>query len=105
VSTQDICPLALYEHLAIGTVDPIAYALVMDALNHTGPAVPSRINRSVCFSLYQPGVNPLNVQMYLQVLAGAPGLLSVSTPGFNLVGAPEVSAEPPLKCYVLAAGC
>jgi hypothetical protein len=59
----------------------------------------------LCLQLYQPGVNPLNVQNYLQILAGAPGLLSVSLPDSNLVGAPEVAAEPPLRCYVLAGGC
>lgn len=105
VSTQDICPLDVYEHLTVGTVDPAAYALVMDALNHAGPAQPSRISRSVCLQLYQPGVDPLNVQTYLQVLAGAPGLLSVSLVDINLVGAPDVPAEPPLRCYVFAAGC
>ncbi|MDT4903343.1 MAG: hypothetical protein QOH52_1359, partial [Pseudonocardiales bacterium] len=47
----------------------------------------------------------LNVNMYLQILAGAPGLLSVSLPDVNLVGAPEVPAEPALRCYVLAVGC
>jgi hypothetical protein len=45
IATQDICPLDLYEHLTIGTVDPVAYALAMDALNHAGPAAASRINR------------------------------------------------------------
>ncbi len=47
---------------------------------------------AVCLQLYQPGVNPLNVQTYLQVLAGAPGLLSVSLPDVNLVGAPGTVA-------------
>ena len=105
VSTQDICPQDVYEHLAVGTVDPVAYALVMDALNHRGPAVPSRISRSVCTQVYQPGVNPLYAQTYLEVLAGAPGLIGTGTPGFNTVGAPEVKAEPKLPCYVFAAGC
>lgn len=105
VSVQDICPLDVDEHLAIGTIDPVAYALVMDALGHTGPAAPSRIGRAVCTELLQPGVDPANVQNYLQILAAAPGLLSVSTPDANLVGAPEVRAEPALRCYVYAAGC
>jgi hypothetical protein len=105
VATQDICPLDVYEHLSIGTVDATAYALAMDALNHAGPAVPSRISRSVCLRLYQPGVNPLTAQMYLSILAAAPGLLSVDIPDLTLVGAPEVPAEPPLRCYVFAAGC
>jgi hypothetical protein len=105
VSTQSICPLDVYEHLSVGTIDPVAYALATDALNHAGPAQPQRINRSTCLQLVQPGVNPLNVNMYLQILAGAPGLLSVSLPDVNLVGAPEVPAEPALRCYVLATGC
>lgn len=105
VATQDICPLDLYEHLTIGTIDPVAYALVMDALNHAGPAVPSRISRAVCLQVYQPGVDPLNAQNLLQMLSAAPGLLSVSVPDVNLIGAPEVAGEPPLRCYALASGC
>jgi hypothetical protein len=100
VSTQSICPLDLDEHLMIGTIDPVAYALVMDALNHTGPARPSRISRAVCQQEYQPGVDPASVQTYLQPLLAAPGLLAVNIPGINLVGVPEVAAEPPLRSYV-----
>ena len=55
--------------------------------------------------VYQPGVDPANVQNYLQVLAAAPGLLTVSLPGVPLVDVPEVKAEPALRCYVFAAGC
>ena len=105
VSTQDICPRDVEEHLLVGTVDPVAYALVMDALDHRGPAVPARISRSVCLRLYQPGVDPLNVQNYLQMLAATPGLVGVATPDVNLVGAPGVPAEPALRCYVFAARC
>ena len=105
VSTQDICRLDVYEHLTVGTVDPAAYALVMDALDHAGPAQPARVNRAVCLSVYQPGVDPLNAQMYLQILAGVPGLLAVDVPDVNIAGVPEVAAEPPLRCYVFAAGC
>jgi hypothetical protein len=50
-------------------------------------------------------VNPLNVQTYLQILRGVPGLLAVDVPDVNLVGAPEVAAEPALRCYVYASGC
>jgi hypothetical protein len=105
VSTQSVCRGDLYEHLTVGTIDPTAYALVMDALTHAGPAKPTRIGRASCSKLYQPGVDPANVQTYLQVLAAAPGLLAVSVPFVNLVGAPEVSKEPALRCYVYAAGC
>jgi pimeloyl-ACP methyl ester carboxylesterase len=105
VSTQDICSNDLDEHLLIGTLDPVTYALVLDALTHAGPAVPSRISRSVCSQLYQPGVDPLNVNNYLQILAAVPGLGAVDLPGFNLVGAPEVLNEPTLRCYTTAKGC
>ena len=105
VATQDICPLDVYEHLSIGTVDPVAYALVMDALTHDGPAQPARVNRAVCLQLYQPGVNPLSANTELQILSAIPGLAAVDTPGFNVLGIPELPAEPALKCYVFAAGC
>jgi len=104
VATQSICPTDVYEHLTVGTIDPVTYALVMDAITHRGPARPARISRSVCLRLFQPGVSPLNVDMYLQVLAAAPGLSSVALP-FNLVGAPQLAHEPRLRCYVFARGC
>jgi len=105
VATQDICPTDTYEHLDVGTIDPVTYALVMDALNHDGPAEPARINRSVCQSVYQPGVDPSSANTYEQVLMSAPGLLAVGTPFVNFVGAPEVKSEPKLRCYTLASGC
>jgi hypothetical protein len=105
VATQDICALDVYEHLTIGTIDPVTYALVMDALTHPGPAQPSRISRRVCTQVLQPGVDPLKMQMYLSILAAAPGLLAVNIPNLNIVGAPEVKDEPPLRCYVYAEGC
>ena len=105
VATQDVCPADPAEHLLVGTIDPTTYALVMDALNHAGPADPARISRSVCLQVYQPGVNPLYAPTYLEILAAVPGLGAVELPGANLVGAPEVSNEPALRCYVFAAGC
>ena len=49
VSTQDICPLDVDEHLTVGTIDPVAYALV-DGRARTTPARPSRpaSSRAVC---------------------------------------------------------
>jgi hypothetical protein len=105
VSTQDICPLDVYEHLAVGTIDPVAYALALDALDHPGPAQPAQVNRSVCLRLYQPGVDPLNVQTYLQVLSALPTLAAVDLPDVNFSGIPVMPDEPPLRCYVFAAGC
>jgi hypothetical protein len=102
VATQDVCPGDVYEHLTIGTVDPVAYALAVDALTHDGPARVARIPSSVCSQVVMPGVDPTNVNTYVQILAGAPGLLAVATPGFNVVGVREVKSEPPLACYVFA---
>ena len=105
VATQDVCPADPAEHLLVGTINPTTYALVMDALDHRGPAVPGRISTSVCLQLYQPGVNPLYAPMYLQLLKAVPGLGAVDVPGVNLVGAPEVKNEPALRCYVFATSC
>jgi len=105
VATQSICPGDVYEHLLMGTVDPVTYALVIDALDHRGPARPARIDRAVCRQLYQPGVDPSQAAAYIQMLEAAPGLASVPLPFANLVGAPETSHEPKLRCYVFAGGC
>jgi hypothetical protein len=102
VATQDICPPDLREHNLLGTVDPVAYALGVDALTHRGPAHSTRIPRSVCNEAYPPDVDPLNVGIYLQVLQSLPGLLTVALPGVNLAGVQELPAEPKLACYVYA---
>lgn len=105
VATQSICPTDVDEHLTVGTIDPVTYALVMDALTHHGPASVARVSRSVCGQLYMPYVNPTTVSMYLKVLAAAPNLATVSVPDLSFAGAPLVAREPALRCYVYAAGC
>lgn len=105
VAVQDICPADTSEHLMVGTIDPATYALVMDALGHRGPADPARIDRSVCLHPTMPYVDPSDVSTYLQPLEALPGLVSTPLPYVSLVGAPEVVAEPKLRCYVFAAGC
>ena len=103
VATQDICPNDVYEHNFAGTVDPAMYALVMDALDNAGPANPKRIPSSVCNEVYQPGIDPTNPDDYLQPAQLVPAIVSIVVPDVNVVGAPEVSSEPPLDCYVFAA--
>lgn len=108
VATQSICPLDLYEHLTVGTLDPVTYALTNDALDHDGPANPSRISRSVCFQPVMPGVDPLDLAndlRALSMLGALPHLLLVPVPFINLAGAPQLSSEPALRCYTSAAGC
>jgi hypothetical protein len=94
VAVQDICPLDVSEHLLIGTMDPVASALVIDALTHPGPADPARINRDVCGQLFMPGVNPVTGPFSF-----AATTLQVAE---QLVLAPRTAAEPALACYVTA---
>jgi triacylglycerol esterase/lipase EstA (alpha/beta hydrolase family) len=105
VAVQDLCPNDVYEHNLNGTVDPVTYALVMDALDHPGPANPTRVPSSVCTQQYQPGIDPANPQNYLQPVQLVPAIASLLVPGVNLVGAPETPSEPPLRCYVFTRGC
>lgn len=102
VAVQDLCPTDVFEHNLHGTVDPVTYALVMDALDHPGPAKPSRVDPAVCQQAYQPGIDPANPDNYLQPAQLAPAIVSILVPDVNLVGAPETPTEPPLRCYVFA---
>ncbi len=92
IATQDICPLNLAEHLTIGTSDPVAYAIALDAITHPGPAQSARVSRSACAQLFMPGVDPLNFPLNFANLGAA--FLT------RLLLSPKVNAEPPLKCYV-----
>jgi hypothetical protein len=94
VAVQDLCPLDTNEHLLVGTIDPVAYALAIDAMDHPGPADPSRIPSSVCTQVLMPGVNPLT---FPTDLASAATVLSTT-----LATYPHVPSEPPLACYVTA---
>ncbi|HEY2194898.1 MAG TPA: lipase [Actinomycetospora sp.] len=91
ISTFDVCPGHVADHLSMGSFDPVAYALVIDALDHDGPGSAARIDRAVCTQLLQPGVDP----------ATFPEHLATYTAGVALQVAtyPHVLAEPPLKPY------
>lgn len=94
-AVQDICPADTSEHLLVGTSDPVAWALGLDALTHDGPANPARIDAAkICKQLFMPGVNPLTFAANLSD-AG----LQIAQ---GLTTAPKVSAEPELECYVYA---
>jgi hypothetical protein len=98
VAIQDLCPADPSEHLAIGTQDLVAYDLAVDALQHPGPADPTRTAASdsgICTPLaLMPGINPVT---YPTDLASA--ALDLAT---NTATAPAVKSEPPLACYVTA---
>jgi pimeloyl-ACP methyl ester carboxylesterase len=95
--TQDKCPLNLANHETIGTTDPVAEAIAMDALTHRGPAVLSRIPSSVCAETLMTGVDPATVAVSL---AHALAVIAANT-----LEDPEVRAEPRLRCYVYSARC
>lgn len=94
ISTVDVCPAHVAEHLSMGSFDPVAYALVVDALDHDGPARASRIDPSVCLQPFHEGIDPATFPTHLAAyVAGA---------GFQAATYPHVLAEPELKPYVLA---
>ncbi len=95
IAVQQICPADTSEHLAMGTYDPVAYALAVDAFTHTGVADPSRISSSVCAEVVQPGVDPATFAPNYAGFVGAIGQAAAESP--------QVSAEPPLDCYVFTA--
>jgi pimeloyl-ACP methyl ester carboxylesterase len=92
VATQDVCPLNAADHFAIGSHDPVGYAIAIDALTHDGPAVPARIAASTCLQPFQPGVDPLTFPTdYAAFVAYA-----VDSSG----NAADVPEEPALEPYV-----
>jgi lipase (class 2) len=100
VATQDVCPLDGHGHSLIGTIDPVSYALAVDALTHSGPADARRIRASVCSRLVMPGVDLANGDTVSQMLT------AVLFPGLRprAPGPPKWMSEPSLPCYVYA-GC
>ena len=95
VAIQDVCPLDVAsEHIAVGSYDPVAYALAIDALDHDGPADPDRIARSVCSEPLMPGVETLQF---------ATGYVnSMTAIAKELVLHDRTPSEPKLKPYVFA---
>ncbi|RBY85389.1 triacylglycerol lipase [Blastococcus sp. TF02A-26] len=93
IALQEVCPGHLADHFLIGSSDAVGHAIVVDALDNDGPAVASRIPRTVCALPFHRGVDPLTaVPDFLAMVAYA------GDPAGN---APDVPAEPPLAPYVL----
>jgi triacylglycerol esterase/lipase EstA (alpha/beta hydrolase family) len=94
IAVQEVCPGHKAEHLAMGSYDPVGYALALDALTHAGPAQKSRIALTVCAQAFQPGVDPETFATedakYDQEIAE------------TFATWPHVPSEPPLRCYVTA---
>ena len=99
VAVQRICPTDVSEHLAIGTVDAVAAALVVDALDRPGPASPRAIPRTVCAEPFQPGVSAADAA---QLLADFAAMIQQQA---EILEGEFVAREPRLRCYVFARGC
>ena len=95
VAIQDVCPNAKSEHLMIGTVDPIAFALAMDAIAHDGPAVPGNVPPTVCAEVFHEGVDPVT----------GPASAGAAAASFARYEPKTVDREPALRCYTGEGGC
>jgi pimeloyl-ACP methyl ester carboxylesterase len=94
IALQQICPGHVADHFTIGTTDPVGYAIVVDALDHDGPADPARIDLTVCAAPYMPGVDPASLPNDLAAFFQRLGEAYDETE--------PVEEEPPLRCYVTA---
>jgi len=92
VTVQDICPGHVVDHLGLAFDGP-TYAIVVDALDHAGPADPSRIDPAVCQTDTMPGVDRADAEA--RVMAYTATLLELLGPN-----GPKAEGEPPLACYV-----
>ena len=92
VAVQDVCPGHQVDHVGLAFDGP-TFAIVVDALDHRGPADPSRIDPAVCQTDTMPGVDRADADA--RVLAYQITLLGLLGPD-----GPKAPGEPPLACYV-----
>lgn len=104
IALQDVCPLNMADHRAIGTFDPVGFAIALDALEHDGPASLERIldgaepgASPLCANVFMPGVDPdafaSNLAAYDQTVATS-----------LFVTGEHAEEEPPLACYTRGNG-
>jgi triacylglycerol lipase len=98
VPIQSICPVRVVSHIQ-ALADAVAYAVVLDAFTHPGPADPSRIDRNVCGELFLPGVTLDSFAIHL-----ATNYVTLYTYSSG-IAYPTVHREPPLRCYARSEGC
>lgn len=94
-SIQEICPNRFSDHLLNGTVDPVSFAMVLDAIEHPGPLDPARIDRALCSQAVIEGLDPV------AALGSALPLLRDIVAGVVL-SSPTLTSEPALPCYAFA---
>ena len=69
IRVQDLCSRHHVDHVSLAFDGP-AYAIVMDALSHPGPARLSRISRAACQTDTMPGVTRAEANHELAIYAG-----------------------------------
>ncbi|WP_033337818.1 esterase/lipase family protein [Catenuloplanes japonicus] len=94
VLLQQVCPDNTADHIEIGTVDPVAFALTMNAITRPGPADPRALPAGVCDETLMPGADPDTVATELATF--------LATAMAAIGAAPVLPAEPALRPYVYA---
>lgn len=92
LAVQDLCPANTADHLAMGSYDPVAYAIARDALDHAGTADLDRVDPAVCGEPFMPGVRP---ETFATDYAALVGVLATT-----IATSEQTRSEPPLRCYV-----
>jgi triacylglycerol esterase/lipase EstA (alpha/beta hydrolase family) len=95
IAVNQACPGHYTDHLSLGTYDPVAYALVADALSHPGPASLESFDRPACHAVFQPGVN----KEFFAVNGGR----AFSAVAATILLTPHVPAEPQTAPYARSA--
>jgi triacylglycerol lipase len=91
IAVQDVCPGHHAEHNDLPFDGP-TYAIAVDALDHRGPADPTRIGLSACQRDTMPGVTRAEADAKLQAYVGT--LVELLGPN-----GPKAQGEPALACY------
>ena len=81
VAVQELCADNESDHLMLGTTDPVAAALALDAFDNPGPADPERITDQVC-AAEAPQVDAEGLERLAAAI------------GETLTGTPTVAEEP-----------
>ena len=103
ITLQDVCPDNVANHNAIGTFDPVGYAIVLDALENEGPASLARLlqggapgSSPVCSETLMPGVDPATFADDLMMTEEAVALA--------LANGTHLTEEPLPACYTSGNG-
>jgi pimeloyl-ACP methyl ester carboxylesterase len=94
VAVQELCPGRPVDHVALGTSDTVALALVVDALQNPGPADVARAGAQGCGRISARGITRAEL---------ADGTRRLDVAGSRPTTA--LPAEPGLPCYTHATGC